>query len=97
MRPVVVLGAGALGSALVAALEHSGVTVILAERVAPSPVPDLAAALDGLALGVQVRELPQHMRPLPIPRALVERFPPQARPVPRWLPRPREQRTRRAK
>jgi 2-polyprenyl-6-methoxyphenol hydroxylase-like FAD-dependent oxidoreductase len=94
MRPVVILGAGSLGSALVAALEHSGVTVILAERVAPSPIPDFAAALDGLVLDAQVREIPQHIRPLPIPRLMGERLPPQARPVPRWLPRPREQRTK---
>jgi NAD(P)-dependent dehydrogenase (short-subunit alcohol dehydrogenase family) len=90
---VVVIGAcSGFGMELALALRGQGVTVVLADR---SPAPDFGATIDAGLLDIaMVREVPQHMRPLPIAAALVERFPVPVKPAPRWLPRPREQRTR---
>ena len=85
-------GEGVSDSMLALLREHQSV-VMVADRFEP-------VVLDALVLDVApVRELPQHMRPLPIPAALAANLPKRSSwHVPaRSLPRPREQRTRRAK
>jgi NAD(P)-dependent dehydrogenase (short-subunit alcohol dehydrogenase family) len=93
MKPVVVIGAcSGFGFDLAMALRGHGVDVVLAER---PPAPDFGATIDAALTDIaMVREVPQFARPLPIPAALVERFPVPVKPAPRWLPRPREHRTR---
>ena len=96
MSGVVVIGAcSGFGMELALALRGQGVTVVLADRLEPPPY---VSGLDALALDAAlVREVPQFALPPPIPAEFAQnlRISEISQVAPRWLPRPREQRTKR--